>query len=148
MKRKSEAFLVSVLLYSYKGKQIIILSSTGFLLLRYWSLRWPYISGRTPLILRSWLPPSESLRQSSAWLVNLYHLKERVEKIQNPIIANLLLKKGVESQWFRKLLPSLGTVWPFGWWITTGSTNDFKSSVPYGFRKSISPAPISGLRIY
>ena len=36
--------------------------------------------------------------------------------------------------------PSLGIVWPLGWWITTGSTHFFTSSIPYSFKKSVLPA--------
>lgn len=40
----------------------------------------------------------------------------------------------------KRSLPSLGTVWPFGWRMRNGSTNDSMSFSPWTFRKSLSPA--------
>jgi len=47
-------------------------------------------------------------------------------------------KRGIRLK--KRSLPSLGTVWPFGWRITNGSTHDSMSFSPCTFRKSLSPA--------
>jgi len=111
------------------------------------------------------VPPPQSSQGNGAWPLGSCHLHDK----EQSYIVELVWRTGVHIEakrkkkqfvsrwpgwWFlawlkglkdgirlkKRSLPSLGTVWPFGWRMTNGSTHDSMSFSPCTFRKSLSPA--------
>lgn len=93
---------------------------------------------------------------SSSWLLTIFCiLSMKLSMVSKPFSSEhkqiwqwchnyaryftTICRDKVYWEWWCGNLPSLGIVWPLGWWITTGSTNDSRSAVPNALRKSFSP---------
>ena len=116
------------------------------------------------------VPPPQSSQGNGAWPLGSCHLHDKEQSyivelvgwlafisrqkekknsllLDDPVgsryMVSHLAEEGCQKRGIRlkkRSLPSLGTVWPFGWRITNGSTHDSMSFSPCTFRKSLSPA--------